>query len=239
MSRRSFVLLALLIVVCLATILLSADVTNRLPGTVVVQRGPEPGGLPRFGIGPFVQVAPFGPHPAGGRGIAAAAASFCFLYLASVLVLFIFPRRLRLARDAVMAGGVNALRLLGIGALAGIAALLLTILGSFAFVAFPVSLLVLAGLLLAVWGGMVAVALAIGRGISRRAGIGAASPVFDLTIGILIVFTLGRIPVAGWFFVALLAALALGVVIDSRFGAGGPWSLAEFQASEEAMHEQA
>ncbi len=239
MSRRSLLLLALLIVVCLATVLLSTYVTNRLPGTVFVQRGPEPAPLPGVGIGPFVEVAPFGPHPEGGRGIVAAAASFVFLYLASVLVLFIFPRRLRLARDGLMAGGVNALRLLGIGALAGIAALLLTILGSFAFVAFPVSVLVLAGVLLAVWGGMVAVALAIGRGISRRAGVGAASPVFDLTIGILIVFTLGRIPVAGWFFVALLAALALGVVIDSRFGAGGPWSLAEFQAGEEAMHEQA
>jgi hypothetical protein len=63
--------------------------------------------------------------------------------------------------------------------------------------------------------------------------------VFDLTVGILIVFTLGRIPAAGWVFVAILGALALGVVIDSRFGAGGPWSLAEFEAGGEAKDEQA
>ena len=239
MSRRSFLLLTLLIAICLAAIALSAYATNRLPMTVFVPRGREPLLTPGPAIGPLVQVGPFGPHPAGGRGIVAAAASFCFLYLASVLVLFIFPRRLRLARDGLMGGWGNGLRLFGIGGLAAIAAALLTILGSFAFVAFPVSLLVLAGLLLAVWGGMVAVALAIGRAISRRAGLPTSSPVFDLTVGILIVFTLGRIPVAGWIFVALLAALALGIVIDSRFGAGGPWSLAEFQAGEEAGNEQA
>jgi hypothetical protein len=138
-----------------------------------------------------------------------------------------------------LAGRGQVLRLLGIGGLAGVAAVLLTILGAFAFVASPVSLLLLAGLLLAVWGGMVAVALAMGHKISRWAGVQASSPVFDLTVGILIVFTLGRIPVAGWIFVAILGALALGVVIDSRFGAGGSWSLAEFESGEEAMNEQA
>jgi hypothetical protein len=239
MSRRPHLLLTVLIAVCLAAIGLSVYAANRLPTTIFVPRDREPGPLPGAGIAPFVQVAPFGPHPAGWRGATAAVASFCFLYLVSVLLLFIFPRRLRRARDGLMAGRGKALRLLGIGALAGIAAGLLTILGAFAFVAFPVSLLLLAGLLLAVWGGMVAVALAIGRRINRWAGVRAPSAVFDLTVGILIVFTLGRIPVAGWVFVAILGALALGVVIDSRFGAGGPWSLAEFEAGQEAMNEQA
>jgi hypothetical protein len=126
-----------------------------------------------------------------------------------------------------------------VGLLAGVVAVLLTVLGTFAFVASPVSLLLWAGLLLAFWGGTVAVALALGRGISRWAGLKTSTPVFDLTLGILIVFTLGRIPVAGWFFVAILCALALGIVIDSRFGAGGPWSLADFQIAEEARDEQA
>jgi hypothetical protein len=169
----------------------------------------------------------------------AAAASFCFLYLVSVLALFIFPRRLRHARDVLLSGGEPRLRLLAIGTLAGIAAGLLAVLGAFAFVAFPVSLFLLAGALLAVWGGMVAVALALGRGITRWVGMRAPSPVIDLTMGILIIFTLGRIPIAGWIFVAILGAVALGVVIDSRFGAGGAWSLAEFEAGEEARHEQA
>jgi hypothetical protein len=239
MSRRSYLLLVVLIAVCLAAIGLSVYAANRLPPTVLVPRGREPIPFPGTAIGPIVRAAPFGPHPAGWRGVVAAVASFCFLYLVSVLVLFIFPRRLRLARDGLMAGRGQVFRLLGIGALAGVAALLLMILGAFAFVASPVSLLLLAGLLLAVWGGMVAVALAIGRGISRRAGVLAPSAVFDLTVGILIVFTLGRVPVAGWIFLAILGSLALGVVIDSRFGAGGAWSLAEFDAGEEAMNEQA
>jgi hypothetical protein len=233
MSRRSYLLLAVLIVVCLAAIGISINAANRLPTTVFVPAGREPLPFPGTGIGPIVRAAPFGPHPAGWRGAVAAVASFCFLYLVSVLALFIFPRRLRLARDGLMAGTGQVLRLLGIGALAGVAAVLLTMLGAFAFVASPVSLLLLAGLLLAVWGGMVAVALAIGHRISRWAGVQAPSPVFDLTVGILLVFTLGRIPVAGWVFLAILGSLALGVVIESRFGAGGSWSLAEFEAGEE------
>jgi len=237
MSRRSYLLLGLLIVVCLAAITLSTVATSRL--SVAAQLGRAREGPPFPGFGPFGQIAPFGPHPPGLRGAVAAVASFSFLYLVSVMVLFLFPRRLRLARDELIHGWGKRLRLLGIGLLAGIAAVLLTILGAFAFVASPVSLLLLAGLLLAVWGGMVAVALAIGRVIGRWAGLTASSPVFDLTVGILIVFTLGRIPLAGWIFVALLGALALGVVIDSRFGAGGPWSLADFQASEEVGDEQA
>jgi hypothetical protein len=239
MSRRSYLLLGVLIAVCLAAIGLSVNAANRLPPTVFVPREREAIPLPGAGIGPIVRAAPFGPHPAGWRGAVAAVASFCFLYLVSVLALFIFPRRLRRARDGLLAGRGQVLRLLGIGGLAGVAAVLLTILGAFAFVASPVSLLLLAGLLLAVWGGMVAVALAMGHKISRWAGVQASSAVFDLTVGILIVFTLGRIPVAGWIFVAILGALALGVVIDSRFGAGGSWSLAEFESGEEAMNEQA
>jgi hypothetical protein len=239
MSRRPYLLLALIIAVCLTAISVSVYATNRAPEVVFVRRAQEPFPPPGAEIARFVRVAPFGPHPAGWRGVVTAAASFSFLYLMSVLALFIFPRRLRRARDGLLSGGGPTLRLLAIGVLAGIAAGLLAILGAFAFVASPVSLLLLAGLLLAVWGGMVAVALAIGRAITRWAGLRTPSPVFDLTVGILVVFTLGRIPAAGWVFVAILGALALGVVIDSRFGAGGPWSLAEFEAGGEAKDEQA
>jgi hypothetical protein len=235
MSTRSYLLLGLLIVVCLAAITLSSVATSRLSIAPPLERGREPLGF-RW-IGPFGQIAPFGPHPPGLRGAIAAVASFSFLYLASILALFLLPRRLRLARDELLHGWGKRLRLLGIGLLAGVAAALLAVLGAFAFVASPVSLLLIAGVLLALWGGMVAVALAIGRVISGWARLPVSSPVFDLTVGILIVFTLGRIPLAGWVFVALLGALGLGVVIDSRFGAGGPWSLAEFEASKEMSNE--
>jgi len=226
-----------LIVVCLAVLVASVFATNRLSTGIVPLGAREPLRIP--GLEPLGAVGPRGPRPEGWREIVTAAASFCFLYLVSLVALFVFPRRLRLARDGLMTGWAPALRLLGIGLFAGVAALLLTVLGTFAFVAFPVSLLLLAGLLVAVWGGAVAVALALGNRINRWIGLKASSPVVDLTLGILVIFTLGRIPVAGWVFVGILFALALGVVIDSRFGAGGTWSLADFQIGEEARDEQA
>jgi hypothetical protein len=237
MPKRTVLLLGLLIAICLAILALSAYATNRLSTGFVPLGARENIRIP--GLEPLGQVGPRGPRPEGWREVVAAGASFCFLYLVSLVALFLFPRRLRLARNGLMAGWGPGLRLLGIGLLAGVAALLLTVLGTFAVVAFPVSLLLLAGLLVAVWGGTVAVALALGHGITRWAGLKTSSPVFDLALGILIVFTLGRIPVAGWVFVAILCALALGIVIDSRFGAGGPWSLADFQIAEEASDEQA
>jgi hypothetical protein len=188
---------------------------------------------------PFDRVGPFGRHLPGWHGIASALASYCFLFLAGVLALYVFPRRLRVARDALGQGFREGLRFLGIGVLSALAIGALTALGTFAFVSFPVSLLLVSALLLAFWAGMVAISLALGRNLSRRAGADKSSPLLDLAIGTLVVFALSRIPIAGWAVVGLLGAVSLGVVVATRFGTGGPWSLAELETGEVPHHEQA
>lgn len=231
MSTRTILLLGALIVLCLAVIVLSSFATDQLTTALGHIRGQ--GVFGHLGRGAFGRFGPFGWHLAGWRGIASALASYTFLFLAGLLALFAFPRQLRLMRDAFGRGAGEGFRLLGIGTLGALGLVSMTVLGAFAFVAFPLPFLLLAGLLLAAWGGMVGLTLALGRGIGRRAGLERSSPVFDLALGTLIVFTLGRIPIAGWIIVALLGAIALGVVIATRSGVGGAWSLVEFEAAGE------
>lgn len=235
MSTRSILVLGAFIVVCVAVIALSSFATDQLAVTLGHFRGRWPFG--HFGRGLFGQFGPFGWHRAGWRGIVSALASYSFLYLAGVLALFGFPRQLRALRDAFRRGAGKSLRLFGIGALGGLALLLLTVLGTFTFVAFPLPLLLLGVLLLAAWASLIGLALALGRQIGRWAGMGRTSPLFDLALGTLGIFTLGYIPVAGWIIIALLGALGVGAVIATRFGAGGAWSLADFNLSEENSHE--
>ena len=235
MNRRAALLLILLVLISLAIILLSSFATGPLTVGFLPLR---PGGLPReFGPWPFDRVGPFGRHIPGLRGIVSALASYCFLFLASALALYAFPRQLRVARDALGGGFREGLRFIGTGVLSALAIAALTALGAFAFVSFPISILLASVLLLAFWAGMVAISLALGRNVNRWVGLAHSSPLLDLAIGTLIVFTLGRIPIAGWVVVAILGAVSLGVIVATRFGTGGPWSLAAFEATEEISHE--
>jgi hypothetical protein len=218
-----------LVVVCLLVVVASSLISGQLDTDVVNLRGLGPLG---FVLGPFGRVGfgrfgPFGRHLAGWRGLASAAGAFCFLYLAGVLTLLALPRPLGAVRDAFGHAPGTWLRLFGVGALAALLVLLLAALGLFTFVVFPLPLVLITALVLAAWGGVTGLALALGGGLRRVAGLSIASPLLDFALGLLVVFALGRIPYAGWVIVALLGALALGAMVVTRFGAGGAWSLAE------------
>jgi len=233
MSAKKVIVPSLIIAACIAVIVLSSFVSVRPLSMFSPFRAREPFAPFVFGREAWGRIGPFGWHLAGWRGIASAVAAYSFLYLASLLALFAFPRHLRIVRDALGRGINEGFRLFGIGVLYGLALLFLTALGLFTFVASPLSLLLLAALLLAVWLGLMGLALAIGRGINRVAGLAQSSPIFDLALGTLVFFALGCIPIAGWVIVALLGTLGAGAAIATRFGAGGAWSLADFNVSGE------
>jgi hypothetical protein len=236
MSRRALLVLGGLVVAAVAVVIVSSLVAGQL------ESGPEPGPLRilgplgflfgGFGRGPFGRFGPFGRHLAGWRGLASALGAYCFLYLGGVLTLLALPRRLRVVRDAFGSSRRNWLRLFGIGALAMLLTVLLVALGLFTFALFPLPLVLVTALILAAWAGVVGLALALGGGVRRAAGVAAASPMLDFALGLLLVFALGRIPFAGWVFVTLIGALALGAVVITRFGTGGAWSLAELSNGE-------
>ena len=233
MSRRPFFLLGGLVLAAVAVVVVSNLVAGQLdsfePARDLTPLGRLLGPLARQ---PFGRFGPFGRHLAGWRGLASALGAYCFLYLAGLLTLLLAPRPLRAVRDAFGRAPRNWLRLFGIGALAGLLLLLLVALGLFTFAVFPLPLVMITALILAAWGGVVGLALALGGGLRQAAGLAKASPLFDFALGLLLVFALGRIPFAGWVIVTLIGALALGAVVITRFGRGGAWSLAELSAGE-------
>jgi hypothetical protein len=229
MSRRPYVLLGGLVLAAVVVVVISTLAAGQLEAAAEPPRllGPLEFLFGSFGRGPFGRFGPFGRHLAGWRGLASALGAYCFLYLAGLLALLALPRRLRAVRDAFGRAPRNWLRLFGIGALAALLMLLLVALGLFTFALFPLPVVLIAALILAAWGGVVGLALALGGGLRRAAGLAQASPMFDFALGLLLVFALGRIPFAGWIIVPLFGALALGAVVITRFGMGGVWSLAE------------
>ncbi len=127
------------------------------------------------------------------------------------------------------------LRFLVVGGLTGLGLVLLTGLGIATSALFPVPLVLITLLMLAVYIGLIVVALAIGAWFNRLAGSAASTALFDYAIGLLIVFTLGRIPILGWVFTILFGGVALGVIISSRFGHGGAWTLAGVKTISEEI----
>ncbi len=235
MTRRGIILLGGLVLAAVAVVVVSSLVAGQLDaGAGEAGRALGPLGilLGPFGRGPFERFGPFGRHLAGWRGLASALGAFCFLYLAGLLTLLVLPRRLSVVRDAFTASGRRWLQLFGIGALAMVLLVLLVALGLFTFALFPLTIVLISALLLAVWAVVVGLALALGRGLRRAAGLAVAAPMLDFGLGLLLVFALGRIPFAGWVIVLLIGAVALGAVVMTRLGTGGVWSLAELNSGE-------
>lgn len=233
MSFRSVFVIGVVILICLAVIVASALLLDRMALSLRTLRAVRPFGPAHLGLLPFTRLGPFGPHLAGWRGVATAAASYVFLYLAGLLALLAFPRPARVVRDAFRRGPREWLRLFGIGALSGAALLLLVALGLLSSTAFPVPFLLAAIALLVVWEGVLGLALALGRKIAGWAGLARTSPLVDLALGALVMLTLWRIPLAGWVIGVLAGTLALGGALATRLGAGGGWSLSEFEPAAE------
>jgi len=224
MSKRPVILIGWLVVLSLLVIALSSlavnwQLTARLR-SFLVRRGPF---IPRRY--PFHRWGPFGSHRPGWLGILSALASLTCLYLSSALVLYLFPRQMGVVAGALSAGPRALLRLLGVGVLGSLVVLLLSGLGMFAFLAFPVSLLLPTVGLLVAYLGLVGVSLALGRWLRRLAGLARPMPLAELGLGTLTLFAVSQVPILGWIVAGLAAATALGAILVTRLGSGKPWSL--------------
>jgi len=223
------VLIGLLVVVCLAVIAIPAFIAVPMPVQPRPERDVFQRSLPPVGGLVWTRWSPFGEHAAGWRGILSAAASWVYLYLTSALLLALFPHRLRLIMQAVKSGGPRAqLRLFLIGFLAALASGLLVLLARFAFV-WAVLIIILTGAIFVLsFLGLIGIGLMIGGAIRRWAKL-ASSPWIELALGSLVLFALGRIPIAGWFCFAVVAAWGLGAVLATHLGSGEAWSLQDWR----------
>jgi hypothetical protein len=114
---------------------------------------------------------------------------------------------------------------LGLGLLSLVALSLLTGIGLVTDAAFPLPLFMLALLLLTIWIGLITFGLVIGAELDRLAGAQHPNSLIELALGLLVVFALGRLPLVGWLIILLMSALSLGVVVATRLGYGGDWTL--------------
>jgi len=147
------------------------------------------------------------------------------LYVIGVLTLFAAPRAVRRVADKFMDTPGRLARLALFGFLFTVLVLAVSISSALALGTFPLTILLFAMLFSGGIFGIVTLALAIGRGLMRRAGWGHLSPLYALLLGELIIFSLCRIPWAGSVLFAIFSSLGLGAVIASRFGSGESWSL--------------
>jgi hypothetical protein len=224
------VLVGLLVVVCLAVIAIPAFL---VAPSVSTQLRPERDAVPRpfqlAGAPIWMRLSPFGEHTAGWRGVLSAAASWVYLYLMSALLLVLFPHRMRLITQAVGAGGWRAqLRLFLIGFLAALASGLLVLLARYASVWFVLVIILSGAVFVVSFLGLIGISLTIGEAIRRWAKF-APSLWIKLALGSLVLFALGRIPVAGWLCFAVVAAWGLGAVLATHLGSGEAWSLQDWR----------
>ncbi len=200
-------------------------------------RSAQPGGRPNLRFtdprfGPANQqvtmawMTPFGMYQPGIEGAGMVLLSLVTLLALGALTAFLVPDRLQTVRNAVMPSWrrsliLTALGIIGLGLSAALVRVLTTLVVSVVFVPVIMAVVAAAALL-----GFSAVVLALGHGLRSRSGIARANPLVDLTIGVLLVFPLSLVPVAGWGMIGALAVLGLGAVIATKFGGPHGWSLA-------------
>jgi hypothetical protein len=176
-----------------------------------------------------MRLSPFGAHTGGWQGILSAAASWVYLYLTSVLMLALVPRRVRLVTQALKAGRWRERgRLFLIGLLATLASVLLVVLARFAFVWLVLVILLAGGVLVLSFLGVIGVSLMIGEAVRKWARF-APSLWAELALGSLILFAFGHIPVAGWILVGIVMVWGLGAVLATHLGSGEVWSLQDLK----------
>jgi len=223
------VLIGLLVVVCLAVIAIPAFVVVPVPIQPHPERDVFQRSIPRDGMPIWVRLSPFGEHAAGWRGVLSATASWVYLYLMSALLLVLFPRRMRLVTQTVRSGGWRVqLRLFLIGFLATLASGLLVLLARYASVWFVLVIILSGAVFVLSFLGLIGISLMVG-GAMRRWAKFTPSPWIELALGSLVLFAVGRIPVAGWFCFAIVAAWGLGAVLATHLGSGEAWSLQDWR----------
>ncbi|MFQ6099663.1 MAG: hypothetical protein ACE5OS_00300 [Anaerolineae bacterium] len=216
MRRRDWILLLLTIVLTVAIV---AVTTLLLPGP----EQPLAHALSRFAAGGAVARL-LGPAPTGLRALARTLGGGIFLLLFWGLLLYLLPRRMTGMTSSLTWRGLG--RTLLVGLAVTLLALALVVLSVLTRSTLMLTLPLVCGLLLVGHCGAASLAVALGCGMRRLLGSVAVSvPLLELTLGTLVIYGLGYVPILRLLIGALVIVLALGVAVRTRMGSGKPWSL--------------
>lgn len=199
--------------VILATAYLEASGLIRLPGPPM---GQQIGarllafrGLPVAEAGPYIE----------------AAVGLLLQFLIGTLVLYAAPERMRRLTDAVAAGAREILRFLLIGLLLAVALGAVALLSAFYIHTAMLPFVLGGGIFLGALVGAEALALALGRGLLRRAGWSGGSPLAALFVGTILLVAATRIPYLAVAVLILLGLTGAGAALSTRFGGRRTWTL--------------
>ncbi len=177
---------------------------------------------------------PFGVYSSGAAGFGLVILSFGILLLGSIVTMYLAPQRLRVVRDAVTVSWQQRVRLGSVGLLAHLSGLLLTVVLTTLVIGIPIAALLLLVLVLGVFLGLVAVSLAIGGWLTVRLNLAARNPVVHMTVGMLLLFPLGLVPLLGWALVLIISSLGFGAILVTKFGSEEGWSLDPLSGGDHA-----
>jgi hypothetical protein len=176
-----------------------------------------------------VPIRPFGLQRGGVTGIGLSIASLLSLLAVAGLSLYMMPRRLRVMASVLaddwgqrfLAFVIGLLGYLSLGVV--IIFLVISLLGTFMAGILAVLAYLGTGL------GLVVVSLAMGQSLRRWARVPQPRPLLELTLGIMVLFTLSIIPYVGWIIVVLLAILGFGTVLWTKVGDSTGWTLEPYE----------
>jgi hypothetical protein len=158
-------------------------------------------------------------------------ASFFATFLCSVIVLYLFPRKiLRMSFEFSMTTEVFRQALLGF--------LFFILIGIGAISAFlsvftvPLAIGLVSLIFLSSFVGVTAFSLNLGRWLLDHAGwIGNPPPLY-LGLGLVILYALFNLPFIGIFLLIVMACIGLGTTISTRFGTDQSWNFNSFVEEE-------
>lgn len=176
-----------------------------------------------------LRLRPFGPYQRSWVGVSLYVTSFFALLGASTAMVFLWPQRLRRLKETMKTGWKGIMRLALIGFLGyGVASIFITLSG-LVIVGLPLAFLIMLGLVLVTLAGLVAVSLTVGSRLAKLGKTNVTSPLFQLILGVLLLFPISIVPFIGWLVVGGLSCLGLGTILLTRFGSEEGWSLAALQ----------
>lgn len=184
-------------------------------------RSPNAAGLPGLRGGP--SLSPLVIQPA--VRILGHVATLLAQFVIGLVLLYLVPRHIQFMAKAVGAGARRWLRDLALGLALVVLLGAVGLLSALSLRTFPLPFIVLGLLFIVASVGVVAIGLAIGRGLLQRAGWYRQRPVLGLALGTLIISAVALIPILGDIVLGLILLTGAGVAVATHFGTGSPWTL--------------
>jgi len=195
----------------------------RLPSILAVP-------LERPLIGDF-WLRPFGLHRPGLFGVLWYLGSLATVAILALITLLVLPQRIAVLAQVVSNGWDQRLLAFAFGVMGYLGSALLAFMIFINVVGWPVLLVLLLAVYLATCLGLVAMGLALGTQVSRLFRLDDRSPLFNLCVGVVLLFLVSIVPYLGWLVAAIAGAMGFGAVLWTRAGSAAGWSLDEVQTS--------